>query len=189
MIHSPYQLPQRHWSRSQCSPCYTKPKVAATHRSPLSIQRRGDPCLQEADAPAGPQFLPAVRADLLRCKTFATNPRRRFFDTLKSPDRYKKSQTPRLSNIHLDQSQNSSWRKHSHITNSADNHTFLLNSFPKLTQPHTANKPVKHHMMHHIETTGPPTHAKARRLAPERYKQAKAEFESNAIRYHPRRPK
>lgn len=54
----------------------------------------------------------------------------------------------------------------------------LLKSFPTLTQPHTANKPVKHHVTHHIETTGPPTYAKARRLAPERYQQAKAEFES-----------
>ena len=32
--------------------------------------------------------------------------------------------------------------------------------------------------MHHIETSGRPTHAKARRLAPECYKLAKAEFES-----------
>ena len=54
----------------------------------------------------------------------------------------------------------------------------LLASFPALTQPYTANKPVKHHVTHCIETTGPPVHAKARRLAPERYKQVKAEFDA-----------
>ena len=54
----------------------------------------------------------------------------------------------------------------------------LLKSFPTLTQPYSASKPVTHHVSHHIETKGPPTHAKARRLAPERARQAKAEFES-----------
>lgn len=54
----------------------------------------------------------------------------------------------------------------------------LLKTFPTLTQPYSATRPVKHHVTHFIETTGPPTYAKARRLAPERYKEAKAEFES-----------
>ena len=54
----------------------------------------------------------------------------------------------------------------------------LLKSFPTLTQPYSANLPVKHHVTHHIETSGPPVHAKARRLAPDRYRQVKTEFES-----------
>lgn len=54
----------------------------------------------------------------------------------------------------------------------------LLKSFPTLTQPYSAELPIKHHVSHHIETSGPPIHAKARRLAPTRYCQAKAEFES-----------
>ena len=54
----------------------------------------------------------------------------------------------------------------------------LLKSFPSLTQPNSSSTPVKHHVTHHIETTGPPVYAKARRLAPERYHLAKAEFES-----------
>ena len=54
----------------------------------------------------------------------------------------------------------------------------LLKSFPTLTQPYSASVPAKHHVQHHIETSGPPVYAKARRLAPERYRQAKAEFES-----------
>ena len=53
----------------------------------------------------------------------------------------------------------------------------LLKKFPTLLQPYSTAKPVKHHVMHHIETSGRPTHAKVRRLAPERYKLAKAEFE------------
>lgn len=60
------------------------------------------------------------------------------------------------------------------------NHKFadLLKSFPKLTQPYSSSMPAKNHVTHHIETTGPPVHAKARRLAPDRYKKAKAEFKS-----------
>lgn len=54
----------------------------------------------------------------------------------------------------------------------------LLKSFPKLTQPYSSSMPAKHHVTHNIETTGPPVHARARRLAPDRYKNAKAEFES-----------
>ena len=54
----------------------------------------------------------------------------------------------------------------------------LLKPFPTLTLPYSASSPVKHHVTHHIETTGPPVHAKVRRLAPERYHQAKAEFGS-----------
>ena len=53
----------------------------------------------------------------------------------------------------------------------------LLKSFPELTQPYSATIPAKHNVTHHIETTGRPTHAKSRRLAPDRYSMAKAEFD------------
>ena len=53
----------------------------------------------------------------------------------------------------------------------------LLKSFPELTQPYSATIPAKHNVTHHIETTGRPTHAKSRRLAPDCYCMAKAEFE------------
>ena len=43
----------------------------------------------------------------------------------------------------------------------------LLAEFPSVTQACTANRPVKHNVVHHIETTGPPVFAHARRLAPE----------------------
>ena len=59
-----------------------------------------------------------------------------------------------------------------------DKFAALLRTFPTLLQPYSTARPVKHHVMHHIETSGRPTHAKARRLAPDRYKLAKAEFES-----------
>ena len=54
----------------------------------------------------------------------------------------------------------------------------LLSDFPSLTQPYSATRPVTHHVTHCIETSGPPVFAKARRLAPERYREVKAEFES-----------
>lgn len=54
----------------------------------------------------------------------------------------------------------------------------LQKSFPTLSKPCSATRPVKHHVIHHIETTGPPVHAKTRRLAAECYRAAKAKFES-----------
>ena len=64
-------------------------------------------------------------------------------------------------------------------TVSADNpYASLLKSFPTLTQPYFTTDPANHHVTHHIETTGPPTYAKSRRLAPERYQTAKSEFET-----------
>ncbi|XP_076045662.1 uncharacterized protein LOC143027901 [Oratosquilla oratoria] len=48
-----------------------------------------------------------------------------------------------------------------------------LQSFPTLTQPYSTTNPVKHNIVHHIETMEPPTYAKV----PERLKQAKAELE------------
>ena len=54
----------------------------------------------------------------------------------------------------------------------------LLKRLPTLLQLYSTARPVKHHVMHLIETSGRPTHAKVRRLAPERYKLSKAEFES-----------
>ena len=53
----------------------------------------------------------------------------------------------------------------------------LLSEFPALTQVTTSDTPVQHDVTHHIETTGPPVSARPRRLAPDRLKVAKREFE------------
>ena len=53
----------------------------------------------------------------------------------------------------------------------------LLSDFPTLTQICSPNTPVKHDITHHIETTGPPVSARPRRLAPDRLRTAKQEFE------------
>ncbi|XP_023229853.1 uncharacterized protein LOC111630069 [Centruroides sculpturatus] len=52
----------------------------------------------------------------------------------------------------------------------------ILEEFPEITRPHP-NKPVKHNVVHHIETIGPSVTAKPRRLARDRLKIAKAEFD------------
>ena len=52
----------------------------------------------------------------------------------------------------------------------------LLSEFPALTQACTAERPIKHDIVHHIETTGPPVSARTRRLAPERLRIAREEF-------------
>ena len=52
----------------------------------------------------------------------------------------------------------------------------LLKSFPKILVPHFTSETNKHGVEHHIITTGPPVHARARRLPTDKLAQAKAEF-------------
>ena len=53
----------------------------------------------------------------------------------------------------------------------------LLAEFPELSQITTPDTPMKHTDLHHIKTTGPPVSARPRRLALDRLKVAKREFE------------
>jgi transposase InsO family protein len=52
----------------------------------------------------------------------------------------------------------------------------ILKQFPEITKPSLVGE-VKHNVRHRIEITGKPVHARARRLAPDKLKAAKAEFE------------
>ena len=52
----------------------------------------------------------------------------------------------------------------------------LLHQFPDLLQPISVVKPVKHSIVHHIHTTGPPV--RARRYSPETMKILKTEIEN-----------
>ena len=58
-----------------------------------------------------------------------------------------------------------------------DKFAAILRDFPSVTQVHITDHPVQHNVTHHIRTTGPPVSARARRLAPERLKIARREFE------------
>ena len=51
----------------------------------------------------------------------------------------------------------------------------ILQKYTQVTRPSVVNE-IKHNVLHYIETTGKPVHAKSRRLAPDRLKAAKAEF-------------
>jgi hypothetical protein len=51
--------------------------------------------------------------------------------------------------------------------NDTDPFTKLLTKFPLVTQASFSDQPLKHTVMHHIETTGPAVHGRTRRLAPE----------------------
>ncbi|GFW77098.1 retrovirus-related Pol polyprotein from transposon opus [Trichonephila clavipes] len=53
----------------------------------------------------------------------------------------------------------------------------LLNDFPNIVKPPCANQTVKHNEVHYIDTFGPPVCAKPRRMAPDRLKIAKMEFQ------------
>ena len=56
--------------------------------------------------------------------------------------------------------------------------SLILAEFPTLTNVSgNLRAPVKHTVQHHIETTGTPVHASVRRLAPDRLKIAKREFD------------
>ena len=59
----------------------------------------------------------------------------------------------------------------------ADPFLSVLSEFPALSQACAANRPIKHDVVHHIETTGPPISARTRRLAPERLRIAREEFD------------
>ncbi|GFT74174.1 transposon Tf2-6 polyprotein [Trichonephila clavipes] len=54
----------------------------------------------------------------------------------------------------------------------------LLRKFPDITKPPRPDQEIKHSVVHYIETNSPPVTAKARRLAPDRLRIAKAEFEN-----------
>ena len=53
----------------------------------------------------------------------------------------------------------------------------LLAEFAAVTKPCVSSQPVRHTVTHHIRTTGPPVHARARRLPPDRLRIARQEFE------------
>ncbi len=53
----------------------------------------------------------------------------------------------------------------------------LLSQFPALTQVPSPDTPLRHDIVHYIETVGPPVSARPRRLAPDRLKAAKQEFD------------
>ncbi|GFU75226.1 hypothetical protein TNCV_2056691 [Trichonephila clavipes] len=54
----------------------------------------------------------------------------------------------------------------------------LLRKFPDITKPPRPDQEIKHSVVHYIETNSRPITAKARRLAPDRLRIAKAEFEN-----------
>ena len=53
----------------------------------------------------------------------------------------------------------------------------ILSDYPGIMQPCNCNQPVCHDVTHHITTTGPPVHARTRRLAPECLKIVRQELE------------
>lgn len=54
----------------------------------------------------------------------------------------------------------------------------ILSEFPGITRLTSMKLTPKHRVEHHIETTGPPIHSRARPIPPHRYEQVKKEFES-----------
>ena len=63
------------------------------------------------------------------------------------------------------------------LVNTNDAYAELLRKHSALLKPINAEQPPKHSVTHHIETNGPPVFAKPRRLAPDKLKIAKQEFE------------
>ena len=61
--------------------------------------------------------------------------------------------------------------------NTGDTYLTLLSQFPTLTQVCSPDSPIKHDVTHHIITSGPPVSARPHRLAPERLKIARKEFD------------
>ena len=59
----------------------------------------------------------------------------------------------------------------------SNNFNAIMREFPAITQLSSKDRPIKHDVTHHIDTAGPPVSAQPRRLAPERLKVARQEFE------------
>jgi hypothetical protein len=53
----------------------------------------------------------------------------------------------------------------------------LLHKYPDVIRPTPKDREVKHNVVHYIEIRGPPLHSKPRRLAPDKLKGAKEEFQ------------
>ena len=62
------------------------------------------------------------------------------------------------------------------ISVSTNQYDLLLANFPEITTPNFMQSPTKHGIRHFISTKGPPVHARARRLPPDKLAIAKAEF-------------
>lgn len=62
-------------------------------------------------------------------------------------------------------------------TDLAPNYRELLDCFPNLTKPNYSVTSLKHTILHHIPTKGPPVSARPRRLTPDKLAVAKAEFD------------
>ena len=63
------------------------------------------------------------------------------------------------------------------ISSSNNPYDQLLAEFPEITTPNFTHQTSKHGIEHFITTTGPPIHAKPRRLPPDKLQAAKAEFD------------
>ena len=64
-----------------------------------------------------------------------------------------------------------------YLKDSSNPYSQLLSEFPQLSQINTPDTPVKHNVLHHIETTRAPVSARPQRQAPNRLQVAKREFE------------
>ena len=53
----------------------------------------------------------------------------------------------------------------------------LFTKYPSLIKPPDYTQPVKHSVVHRIDTSSPPVHTRARRLAPEKHRVARDEFD------------
>ena len=64
------------------------------------------------------------------------------------------------------------------VSTTSSTYDQLLSEFPEVTTPHNYNEcPVRHDVTHKITTTGQPVFSRARRLAPEKLRIAKDEFQ------------
>ncbi|XP_069757021.1 uncharacterized protein [Narcine bancroftii] len=62
------------------------------------------------------------------------------------------------------------------VATATDEFTKILSEFPAILEPCFDIASPRHGVFHYISTKGPPLHARARRLPPEKLKQAKEEF-------------
>lgn len=159
----------RHQSRGQHSPCIPQRTSANTVRTLASSERHIHPCFWRTVPDLRPWTSTYLSLDLLGRRDqhvildaeFLRN-----FGLLVDVRRKRLLDATTYLSVSGIASRTSSLCLTQIPENGTCPFSNILKEFPDLTRPCNTEVPVRHHVTHHIETSGPPVHARPRRLPP-----------------------
>lgn len=92
-------------------------------------------------------------------------------------DIHRKKLVDRITDLSINAIEIKSDQDAVHMISRSNEYREILKQYPNVLRPLSLKEPAKHNVVHHIETSCQPIHAKARPLPPDKYKLAKQEFE------------